>query len=173
MAAIPISTGLFPDHDHAEQCPLQEEDNAMLKNINPLLNPDILYALASMGHGDTVTICDSNFPATAMAAETVTGEALQLAVDVKTALEAVLSVVPIDTFDLEIPPVQGMQVVGAPDEIPPCMQDCAPLVEAEGSKISLVERHAFYEIAKQSFVIIHTLETRPYGNLVIRKGVII
>lgn len=145
----------------------------MLKNLNPLLNPDILYALASMGHGDTVTICDANFPATAMAANTVSGEALQLAVDAPTALATLLSVIPIDTFDLEIPPVQGMQVVGAPDEIPPCMQDCAPLVEAEGSKISLVERHAFYEIAKKSFVIIRTIEARPYGNLIIRKGVIL
>lgn len=145
----------------------------MLKNIDPLLNPDILYALASMGHGDTVTICDSNFPATSVAADTITGEALHLAVDLTTALAAVLSVFPIDTFDLEIPPVQGMQVVGAPDEVPPCMQECAPLVEAEGSKISLVERHAFYEITKKSFAIIHTLETRPYGNLVIRKGIII
>lgn len=145
----------------------------MLKNIDPLLNADILYALASMGHGDTVTICDSNFPATSVAADTITGEALQLAVDAPTALATILSVFPIDTFDLEIPPVQGMQVVGAPDEVPPCMQECAPLVEAQGSKISLVERHAFYEITKKSFVIIHTLETRSYGNLVIRKGIIV
>lgn len=145
----------------------------MLKNIDPLLNADILYALASMGHGDTVTICDSNFPATSVAADTITGEALQLAVDAPTALATILSVFPIDTFDLEIPPVQGMQVVGTPDEVPPCMQECAPLVEAQGSKISLVERHAFYEITKKSFVIIHTLETRSYGNLVIRKGIIV
>lgn len=145
----------------------------MLKNINSLLNPDLLYALSSMGHGDTLTICDANFPATAIASETVTGVALQMAVDATTALETILSVFPIDTFDLEIPPVQGMQVVGAPDEVPPCMQDCAPLVEAQGSKISLVERHAFYEITKKSFVIIRTIEARPYGNLVIRKGVII
>lgn len=145
----------------------------MLKNIDPLLNPDILYALASMGHGDTVTICDSNFPATSVAADTITGEALPLAVDLTTALASILSVFPIDTFDPEIPPVQGMQVVGAPDEVPPCMQECAPLVEAEGSKISLVERYAFYEITKKSFAIIHTLETRPYGNLVLRKGIII
>ncbi len=145
----------------------------MLKNINSLLNPDLLYALSSMGHGDTLTICDASFPATAIASETVTGVALQMTVDATTALETILSVFPIDTFDLEIPPVQGMQVVGAPDEIPPCMQDCAPLIEAEGSTISLVERHAFYEITKKSFVIIRTIEARPYGNLVLRKGVII
>ncbi|MBL4828727.1 MAG: hypothetical protein JKY55_02355 [Aliivibrio sp.] len=35
----------------------------MLKNIDPPLNADLLYALQSMGHGDTIAIVDANFPA--------------------------------------------------------------------------------------------------------------
>ena len=34
----------------------------MLKNINPILNADVLYALRAMGHGDDLIIADTNFP---------------------------------------------------------------------------------------------------------------
>ena len=50
----------------------------MLKAIDPLLNPDLLYVLAAMGHGDTLAIVDSNFPIHSVAAETVYGEPLRL-----------------------------------------------------------------------------------------------
>ena len=35
----------------------------MLKSIDPILNADVLYALRSMGHGDDLVLCDTNFPA--------------------------------------------------------------------------------------------------------------
>ena len=35
----------------------------MLKGLSPLLTPDLLHALASMGHGDEIAIVDANFPA--------------------------------------------------------------------------------------------------------------
>ena len=37
----------------------------MLKGIDPILGPDLLRALAAMGHGDEVVIADANFPAEA------------------------------------------------------------------------------------------------------------
>lgn len=145
----------------------------MLKNIDPLLNADILYALAAMGHGDKITITDSNFPASTTATQTVLGDVLQMAVDLPTALKAVLSVFPIDTFDLEDAPVRGMQVVGSPNEFPPAMKDCLPLIKAQNTKIELVERFKFYELASESFAVIRTIESRPYGNLVLRKGIVL
>jgi L-fucose mutarotase/ribose pyranase (RbsD/FucU family) len=36
----------------------------MLKNLSPLLSPDLLHVLASMGHGDEMVLADANFPAT-------------------------------------------------------------------------------------------------------------
>ena len=50
----------------------------MLKNLDPLLNADILHALRSMGHGDELVICDANFPADAVARDTVLGKLLRL-----------------------------------------------------------------------------------------------
>ena len=38
----------------------------MLIGVNPILGPEILYTLRSMGHGDTLAIVDSNFPANSL-----------------------------------------------------------------------------------------------------------
>ena len=40
----------------------------MLQGISPLLSPDLLHLLASMGHGDEVVLVDANFPAASTAA---------------------------------------------------------------------------------------------------------
>ncbi len=37
----------------------------MLKSIDPILTPDLLWLLASMGHGDDLVVVDANHPATA------------------------------------------------------------------------------------------------------------
>ena len=50
----------------------------MLNNIDPLLNADVLYALRAMGHGETLVICDTNFPADSVARETVLGDLLRI-----------------------------------------------------------------------------------------------
>ena len=36
----------------------------MLKGLDPLLPPDLLHALAAMGHGDELALVDRNYPAT-------------------------------------------------------------------------------------------------------------
>ena len=53
----------------------------MLKNLDPLLNADVLHALRAMGHGDEVVICDANFPGDSVARATVLGKLLRLDVD--------------------------------------------------------------------------------------------
>src|SRR6478736_4802915 len=70
---------------------------SMLKSIDPLLNADVLYALRAMGHGDDLVICDTNFPADAVARETVLGELLRIDnVSAAQAARAILSVLPLD-----------------------------------------------------------------------------
>lgn len=36
----------------------------MLRNIHPLLGPDLLHALRSLGHGDEMVIADATSPPT-------------------------------------------------------------------------------------------------------------
>ena len=85
----------------------------MLKTIDPLLNADVLYALRAMGHGDRLVICDTNFPADAIARQTTLGRLLRIDnVSAARAVGAVLSVLPLDTFvdDAAI----RMEIVGKP-----------------------------------------------------------
>src|SRR3546814_18628541 len=72
---------------------------ALLRNIDPLLNADMLYALRAMGHGDTLVLCDTNFPADSIARQTRLGKLLRVdGVTTARAARAILSVMPLDSF---------------------------------------------------------------------------
>lgn len=145
----------------------------MLKGIDPLLNADVLQALAAMGHGDELVIVDSNFPADSIARRTAIGKLLRIDADIGRAARAVLSLFPLDTFvDY---PARRMQVVGKPDEIPAAQADVQKVIDAaEGRSVPLgsIERMQFYEVAKRAYCVIQTTEGRPYGVIILTKGVI-
>lgn len=147
----------------------------MLKNIDPILTPDLLWCLRAMGHGDEIVIVDANFPADSLAKTTVFGKAIHLTeVDTGRTLRAILSLIPLDGF---VPnAVHRMEMVDHPTKIPPVMQEAQAIVdEIEGSHMAIAsyERHAFYEAAKGTFAIVQSGEPRGYGNLIIKKGVIL
>lgn len=141
----------------------------MLKGIDPLLGPDLLHILASMGHGDELAIVDANFPAAAVARRLVRLDG----VNTPRALEAVLTLLPLDTFVKT--PVMVMQVVGNPKQVPPPVREFQPIVDrAFGRKLRLaaLERFAFYERVRNAFAVVSTGERRFYGNIILIKGVI-
>ena len=146
----------------------------MLKGINPLLNADVLYALRAMGHGDRLVVCDTNFPADSIARQTAFGELLRIDnVSTAKAIEAVLSVMPLDTFVDDA--AMRMEIVGQPQEVPPVQREVQAVIDrAEGRAWPLVgvERHAFYEKAKTAYCVIATGERRFYGCFLFTKGVI-
>ena len=97
----------------------------MLKSIDPLLNADVLHALQAMGHGDELVLCDCNFPADSVARATVLGKLLHIDnATAARAARAVLSLLPLDSF-VEAPAAR-MEIVGRPDEIPPCRRRFRP-----------------------------------------------
>ena len=146
----------------------------MLKSLDPLLNADVLYALRGMGHGDDLIICDTNFPADAVARQTVLGKLLRIdGVSAARAAKAILSVMPLDSFVEK--PACRMEIVGKPNEIPPVQAEVqAEIDRAEGRSwpMGTVERFAFYDLAKKAYCVITTGETRFYGCFVFKKGVI-
>ncbi|QJD18483.1 RbsD/FucU family protein [Paracoccus sanguinis] len=142
----------------------------MLKGIDPLLGPEVLRALAAMGHGDEIALVDANFPAESVARGTVTGTALRIEADALRVLSAVLSVLPLDAHEPD--PVLTMQVVGDPAAIPDVVAAAAPQLAALGVTSAGLERFVFYDRARRGFAVIRTAETRPYGNFLLRKGVI-
>lgn len=146
----------------------------MLKGMDPRLNAEVLYALAAMGHGDTVVITDTNFPADAIAQHSQVGSLLRIGnVTAGQAVEAVLSVLPLDTFVDDF--AARMEIVGEPDTVPPVQEEVQVAIDtAEGEPRPMVsiERFAFYEAAKEAYAVIQTGERRFYGCFILRKGVI-
>lgn len=139
----------------------------MLHGLDPLLTPDLLHALASMGHGDTIVLADANFPAASTARRLI---ALH-GVDAPRVLAAILSVLPIDDFEPD--PIVVMQVVGDAAAVPDAVRDFTTVLSKHGAPRPVaIERHAFYRMAAGAYAIAQTGERRPYGNILLRKGVI-
>ena len=141
----------------------------MLRNIPAILSPDLLMILRAMGHGDEIVIADANFPATSMGQRVARLDGIP-ATEV---LEAVLRIMPLDAFVDD--PAQTMQVVGNPSAVPEIVARFQEIVNNEAdnpAQIRTLERFAFYERAKAAYAIVQTGETRLYGNIILKKGII-
>lgn len=138
----------------------------MLLGLDPLLSPDLLHALAAMGHGEQIALVDANYPATR-------GRRLiELpGIGVDQALRAVLSVLPCDSF---VPnPAVTMQQVGDAGAVPPAVAAVNVVLAAHGWPAAVgIERHGFYAAAERAYVIVRTGERRLYGNILLSKGVV-
>ena len=141
----------------------------MLNGIHPLLSPDLLCAMASMGHGDEIAIVDANFPAASLGPRLI---------EIRGAsspelLDAVLTLLPLDTS--VVPAVFTMEVIGDSSAVPEPVMEFAEVFtwhRLADCEIGTLERHAFYERAKRAFALARTGEMRPYGNILLVKGVI-
>jgi len=141
----------------------------VLKNVDPLLNADLLGHLASMGHGDVLAIVDRNFPAASTARRLVNLSG----VDIPEATRAILSVFPVDTF-VE-PAVLRMGAVGDEATVQEVHADLqAEVDEAEGRPVpsAPLERFEFYRRAAEAYLVVATTEDRPYGCFLLTKGVV-
>jgi len=141
----------------------------MLRDIPAILSPDLLHTLRAMGHGDDIVIADANFPATALGERCHRLDGI-CATDV---LDAVLRVMPLDTFI--DPSAMVMEVVDNPDLIPDIVSEFQATIDAVAdnpTKLGKLERFEFYDKARSAYAIIQTGETRLYGNIIVKKGVI-
>ena len=146
----------------------------MLKNLNPLLTPELLYVLRAMGHGDELVLADCNFPSDSIAAHTTYGQLIRLEGNgVPEAADAILSLFPLDSF-VEYP-VLRMEVAGNPDKLLDVHSDLKKSVDAFSDRdwpMGSIERHAFYERAREAYAVVSTSERRPYGCFILVKGII-
>lgn len=141
----------------------------MLKGIHPLLSPDLLHALAGMGHGDEIGIVDANFPAAGLGPRVIE----LCGASSPDALDAILTVFPLDTF--VVPAARTMAVVGDPATVPAPVKDFAAVFarhDFADCEIGTLERNAFYARARRAFALVRTGELRPYGNILLVKGIV-
>ena len=141
----------------------------MLINVNPLISPEILQLIRSMGHGDKFVLSDANFPSYSHANKLYRMDGL----NIPQAAEALLSHFPLDSF---IPhPVERMEIDGKPEEVNDVHQDLIDTVKKVSGanwKVGSVERKKFYVEARKAMAVITTSDTRPYGCFMFTKGVL-
>lgn len=144
----------------------------MLKGISKIISPDLLKALAEMGHGEELVIADGNFPC-----ESIGKNAIVVRADgsnVPEILEAILKLFPLDSYSAQ--PVTLMEVVKG-DTVPTpeiwsTYKDILNKYEPDNCEIEYVERFKFYERAKNAYLIIATGEEAVYANILLKKGVV-
>jgi L-fucose mutarotase len=141
----------------------------MLKGIDPLLSGDLLKILDDMGHGDVLLLVDRNYPAAASGKPVIRlGE-----VSVVRAAEAILSVLPLDSFVEH--PLERMEVDADPaltTSTHDALLEMARAAEGRPLDFGVVPRLEFYQRAKAAFAVVHTLDAQPYGCFLLHKGVI-
>jgi len=146
----------------------------MLKLIDNRLNADVLYTLQKMGHGDVLIIVDANFPSDSISKSTISGRVLPMEnLTAPEAIDAILTLLPLDTFVDDF--AGRMQVDGQPEYLPPVQQEVAEIVkkhDGHDRDMISIERQTFYDVARHSYAIVHTSETRLFGCFILRKGVI-
>jgi len=141
----------------------------MLRGIDPLIGPELLYTLASMGHADELVIVDRNFPAMSHHRRVHRLDG----VDSVRAIEAVLSLMPLDTFIEH--PLRCMQIPERPlgtNEVQRAALSVARSATGRELALTAVERNAFYSLTESAFAVLATGEDRPYGCFILTKGVL-
>ncbi len=141
----------------------------MLKNIPPIISPELMKILMEMGHGDEIVLADGNFPAASTANRLVRCDGH----GVPELLEAILKLFPLDTYVDQ--PVALMNVVPGDPAEPTIWNVYEAILKKSGEPYSdfhLVERSAFYERAKKAYAVVATSEKALYANIILKKGVL-
>ena len=146
----------------------------MLINVNPLISPEILSLIRSMGHGEKLILADANFPA-----NTSNDKVIRLdGVGIKEAALAILSVFPLDSFVVSQggSPALRMEVDDKPEELTETHKEFIEVVKktsGESWNVGSISRHEFYKEAKKAYCIVTTTDARPFGCFILTKGVIL
>ena len=141
-----------------------------LKGIPPSITPELLYALAKMGHGDNIVIADANFPSDAVAANCVVKSPIRVAGLTSNILKDILSLIPLDTYMSHVIVMDRVLVDKERGLVVPAYDAIADVV---GSDVELyyAPREEFYELAKRCFCVVQTDDRTLYANVMLSKGV--
>jgi L-fucose mutarotase len=140
----------------------------MLKGISPLVSPELLKILASMGHGDEIILADAHFPGETYNSRVVRADGLRI----PDLLAAILPLFELDSY-VDHPIVMMAAVKG--DSLDPEVEisylKSIQLTNPDVVVIERIERYAFYEKTKNAFAVVMTGEIAKYGNILLKKGV--
>ncbi|KAM8851943.1 fucose mutarotase [Synchiropus picturatus] len=147
----------------------------VLKGIPSILSPELLYALAKMGHGDEIVLADANFPASSVCScgpKEIRADGLRI----PQLLPAVLQLLPLDTYVTAPAAVMDLvdsdKVKGLDVSVWRDYETCLRQKAGIQAPLEKMERFAFYERTKKAYAVVATGETALYGNLILKKGVL-
>jgi L-fucose mutarotase len=140
----------------------------MLIGVPPILGPELLFQLRSMGHGDEIALVDGNYPAQEHARRLVRADGHGLL----PVLEAVLRVLPLDR---SVPHAILRAAAGNDPArsdpihrmIDACCHEFAP-----GFPPVALDGESLYPRIRAAHTIIATSEGALFANVILRKGVI-
>ncbi len=140
----------------------------MLKGIPPILSPELLKILMEMGHGDEIVLGDGNFPSASTAQRLARCDGH----GVPELLDAIMKLFPLDPL-VECP-VAVMAVVPGDTTQPAVWEEYRRVIQRyeKFTDFEYVERFAFYDRARQAFAVVATSESAPYGNVILKKGLV-
>ena len=135
----------------------------MLKGIDPVVSPELLKALAEMGHGDEILFADAHFPGRTNARELIRADGLS----VDRVLKGVALLIELDSY--ATPVIMTAPVPG--DTLDPDVEARIRKALDYKGEIEFVTRDELYARAKRAFAVVQTGETAKYGNVFVKKGV--
>lgn len=139
----------------------------MLKNISPLISPQLLKTLAEMGHGDEIIFSDAHFPAHSMGPKVIRADGLRVS-------DLLAAIIPLFELDSYAPPLVMMAAVEG-DTLDASVEQrylqALSSPDRRDLSVTRIDRFAFYERAQKAFAIVITGEAAKYGNILLKKGV--
>jgi len=141
----------------------------MLIGIPPILGPELLFTLRSMGHGDEIALVDGNYPAQEHARRLVRADGH----GVLALIEAILTVMPLD----HLVPAAAFRASLNNDKTQASdfhrTVDATVARLAPGFVMTPLDGADLYPRIRAAHTIVATTEAALYGNVILRKGVVV
>ena len=137
--------------------------------IKPCISPDLLYTLARMGHGDELVLVDAFYPGHSKNSNVIRCDGS----DVCELLDGILPLMNLDSYVVDLVTIMEVAAGDTPD--PQMESDFRATIDRhwpDTPAMAKMERHEFMARSSRAFAIVQTGETRKYGNIILKKGVI-
>lgn len=140
----------------------------MLKGISPLISPELLMELSSMGHGDEIVLADAHFPGDTYNENVIRADGLQIA----DLLAAILPLFELDEYvDHPLIMMEAVEGDELDSKVEAAYLKSIHLTNPDAPEIERIDRFEFYDRAEEAFTVVMTGETAKYGNIILKKGV--
>lgn len=141
----------------------------MLIGISRIINPDLLYALARMGHGDEIVLADANFPGESLNDNVIRCDGLEIC----DLLQAILPLFPLDqSVDSPWYMMKPTDSRNYEVQLESSYHFILKEYESDINEAEKIERFDFYQRASEAYVVVMSGTTKRFGNVILKKGTI-